>query len=166
MYIISSQPDDYFYSLPIVFFLYLYITCVNRELQIRRRGRLREEDIFPPKWRWFARAHYFVLQKSLSRSCPRLRVVGGWGANRSIDTYMCLPISPRERSENSLTGSETFALYKSKKLKQQSVSVYGGQNFCVARGNFTDSQDNTFSLVRHLLGFLKVLFFSSLVMPF
>lgn len=32
MYIISSQPNDYFYSLPIVFFLYLYITCVNREL--------------------------------------------------------------------------------------------------------------------------------------
>ena len=54
---------------------------------------------------------------------------GGGGANRSIDTYMCRPISPRDRSENSLTGSETFALYKSKKLKQRSV----------ARGNFTDS---------------------------
>ena len=108
MYINSCQPNDCFYSLPIVFFFYLYITCVNRELQIGRRGRLLEEDISPPKWRWFARALYFVLQKSLSRSCPRLRVGG------SIDTYMCLPISPRERSENSLTGSETFALCKSK----------------------------------------------------
>ena len=87
MYIMSSQPNDYFYSLPIVFFFYLYITCVNRELQIRRRGRLREEDIFPPKWRWFTCAHYFVLQKSLSRSCPRLRVVvvGGGGGGEPIE---------------------------------------------------------------------------------
>ena len=30
-------------------------------------------------------------------------------------TYMCLPISPSESSENNLTGSETFALCKRNK---------------------------------------------------
>ena len=33
----------------------------------------------------------------------------------TLCTYMCLPISPNESSENNLIGSETFALYKRNK---------------------------------------------------
>lgn len=40
-------------------------------------------------------------------------------------TYMCLPISPSESSENNLTGSETFALCKRKKAHAHSNRFLG-----------------------------------------
>ena len=34
--------------------------------------------IFPPKWRWFTRAHYIVLRKSRACSRPLLRGLYWW----------------------------------------------------------------------------------------
>ena len=87
--------------------------------------RFEEEDDYAR--RTFSRQSGAGLHARITSYCKNLFLVvvlvlewwwwgegGGGEANRRIDTYMCLPISPRERSENSLTGSETFALYKSK----------------------------------------------------
>jgi len=58
-----------------------------------------------------------VTLKNLSHICQTDR--------DTFYTYMCLPISPSESSENNLIGSETFALCKRKKAHVHSNRILG-----------------------------------------
>ena len=47
--------------------------------------------IFPPKWRWFTRAHYLVLRKSRTRSRTHLKLyIGYWRKLRSLYWLLAL----------------------------------------------------------------------------